>query len=539
MEYTELIWNRYLDSFDNELAELWDLMGSSLLKKAPSARVAVLQKTLEEFSFSGRFMLMRILQSKAGSKEGAGFEYRGENICCTFDDITPEHAMTMTPEESAQYIQILSEIALQHETDTEYSSYLITKAWHTAETYEKELEQKYGKAKAKRLAKTFYKTRLTRQEALDLGHVLDFSLREMQEFLFRVFDTDECFRFTRSDDLIEAYGFLVGADMAEVAGLKEEYREKSETIEKDIAARQDGWTALSPSILDDKAGEWIHHPDDRDEQFMAWMIENAAHLDIPSRSAQIIYRNLLSFVCAQNEAAGETGETEGLSPLYDLIQGELTEDAKQMIPDDEMLNDDEFAKDLLDRIVKCRDDYLGRYAVSINNQMELSSADNTKIFWEHTLEVLRGKAEVEKSDLLYLLWIAAGLCWYFEAADEELAFNRLCDFQSLCEEYLKKANLPRLYYPHIIEASIFLSFVSSNKEYDPTESYAILCEEIKRRRATDSHAEKHPVEVQIAIVKEWQRRKGTISLADFAAEYGISPKTVSYWQKNLRDSGKL
>lgn len=48
MEYTELIWDRYLDSFDSELTELWDLMGSSLLRSAPSARVAILKKNYSE-----------------------------------------------------------------------------------------------------------------------------------------------------------------------------------------------------------------------------------------------------------------------------------------------------------------------------------------------------------------------------------------------------------------------------------------------------------------------------------------------------------
>ncbi len=52
MEYTELIWDRYLDSFDSELTELWDLMGSSLLRSAPSARVAILKKTLQTFRIS-------------------------------------------------------------------------------------------------------------------------------------------------------------------------------------------------------------------------------------------------------------------------------------------------------------------------------------------------------------------------------------------------------------------------------------------------------------------------------------------------------
>ena len=49
MEYTELIWDRYLDSFDSELTELWDLMGSSLLRSAPSARVAILKKLFRAF----------------------------------------------------------------------------------------------------------------------------------------------------------------------------------------------------------------------------------------------------------------------------------------------------------------------------------------------------------------------------------------------------------------------------------------------------------------------------------------------------------
>ena len=540
MEYTELIWNRYLDSFDNELTELWDLMGSSVLKAAPSVRVAVLKKTIQEFSYSSRFMLMRILQSRAGVDKNSGFEYRSEKMNCVFEDITTEHAVSMNASESLKYEQMLEEIAHRYETDTEYSSYLITKAWHTPETYEEELELKYEKQKAKRLAKAMYKTRLTRQEALDLGHVLGFSLKEMQEFLLRVFDTDECFRFTRSDDLIEAYGFLVGADIGSVSGLKEEYREKTANIEKDITARQNGWTTLSPSVLDNKADEWLHRPDDRDEQFMAWMIENAAHLDIPSRSAQIIYRNLLAFVCKFADDSYEGADSTDLSQLDELLDDRLTADARELIPDDTKLYDKEFVSSLLKAVVKCRNKYLGSYTIAVNDNMELSSADVTGEFKKHIIDILRGAAEVEKSDMLYLLWLAAGLCWNFETADESETFEHLCDFQSLSEEFLKKACLPELYYPHVMETSIFLSIVSSNEEYDPSEIYAILCEEAKeKKRESKPHAKKHSEEDKISIVKEWIARKGTVSLDDFAAEYGISPKSVSYWQKALRDSGKL
>ncbi len=135
MEYTELIWDRYLDSFDSELAQLWDLIGSNLLKAAPSARVAVLKKTVVDFSYSSRFMLMRLLQARAGSD--GGFEYVGEGIRCSFTDISADHASSMSAEESEAYERVLADIALRYEQDAEYSRHLITKAWHTPESYEK------------------------------------------------------------------------------------------------------------------------------------------------------------------------------------------------------------------------------------------------------------------------------------------------------------------------------------------------------------------------------------------------------------------
>ena len=540
MEYTELIWDRYLDSFDSELTELWDLMGSSLLRSAPSARVAILKKTIQSFSYSSRFMLMRILQSRAGAEGSDGFEYTGDGIHYTFADISADHAAAMSSEESSRYERVLNDIALRYERDVEYSRYLTAKAWHTPETYEAELEKQHGASKAKRLARQMYKTRLTRQEALDLGHALGFTLDEMQQFLLRVFDTDDCLRFTRADDMIEAYCFLTGADMETAARLKAGYREKSAGIAKDLTAREPGWTGLAPSILNCNAEEWLHHPDNRDERFMAWLLENAPHLDIPSRRAQVIYRNLLAFVYrfADDSYSGE--ESRELSQLLGLISDEKSSAALKMIPNDEMLHDKAFTDALLAAIVECRNSYLGSFTISANKDMELSSADATAAFKKHILDILLGTAEVEKSDMLYLLWIAAGLCWCFEATDDAATFDHMCDFQSVCEEFLKAAHLPQLYYPHVMETSIFLSIVSSSKEYDPSETYAIICEEIKeKRRARASHSKKHSEEEKLAIVKAWIERKKTVSLDDFAAEYGVSPKSVSYWQKSLRDKGAV
>ena len=537
MEYTELIWDRYLDSFDSELAQLWDLIGSNLLKAAPSARVAVLKKTVVDFSYSSRFMLMRLLQARAGSD--GGFEYVGEGILCSFTDISADHASSMSAEESEAYERVLADIALRYEQDAEYSRHLITKAWHTPESYEKKLEKTAGAAKAKRLAEEMYRTRLTRQEAFDLGHVLGFTLNEMQQFLLRVFDTGECMRFTRSEDIIEAYAFLTGADLETAERLKTEYGKRSAGIKKDLSVRTEGWTALAPAVLGSGAAEWMHHPDDRDERFMAWLLKNAPHLDIPSRSAQTLYRNLLAFVCRFSDDTYMGEDSSDLSQLMKLIDDEPSEQARELIPDDRMLLDKKFSDTLLGTVVECRNRYLGSFAVSANKNMELSSADATKDFKEHVYNILLGRDEVEKSDMLYLLWIASGLCWCFEAADENLTFEHLCDFQRVCEEFLRAANLPELYYPHIMETSIFLSIVSSTAEYDPSETYAMLCEEIKNPRKAPKPNRKHSEKEQLAIVRDWIARKKTISLGDFAAEYEVSPKSVSLWQKRFRDKGML
>ena len=512
-------------------------MGTNLLKAAPSARVAVLEKTMHDFTYSGRFMLMRILQARSGSADG--FEYTGSGMRVSFTDITAAHASGMADEESEAYERVLEDIAARYDSDTDYSRYLIAKAWHTPESYESALEKKFGSAKAKKLVRAMYRTRLTRREALELGHILAFSLDEMQQFLLRVFDTDECLRYTRSEDIIEAYAFLTGADRENTERLKEEYRAKSAGIKKDISERRSGWTELAPSLLKSETAERTHCPGDRDARFMAWLLENATHLDMPSRSARIIYRNLLAFICKFSDDTYMGDDSSDLLQLMPLLDGELTEDALAMLPDESMLGDKKFADKLLGTVVECRNRYLGSFALSANKNMELSSADATAVFKEHVYDILRGEAEVEKSDMLYLLWIAAGLCWCFEAADSDLSFEHLCDFQSVSEEFLKAANLPKLYYPHIMETGIFLSIVSSSKEYDPSEAYAMLCEEIKNPRKAPKPNRKHSEEEQLAIVKDWAARKKTISLADFSAEYGISPKSVSYWQKNFRDKGML
>lgn len=51
-------------------------------------------------------------------------------------------------------------------------------------------------------------TLLSREEAFILGHILQFSLEDMEWFLLRVCDVEGGFRYNSSNDLIEAYGFL-------------------------------------------------------------------------------------------------------------------------------------------------------------------------------------------------------------------------------------------------------------------------------------------------------------------------------------------
>ena len=121
-------------------------------------------------------------------------------------------------------------------------------------------------------------------------------------------------------------------------------------------------------------------------------------------------------------------------------------------------------------------------AVRPDGQMTVSGGINASR--TRVQDLLAGKAEVEKSDMLYLLWFTVGLCWLWNSRPRPSEiYDRLADFIDAAEICLDAAMLPPFYPPHLIEQSMLLSVVYAGRtESDTAEIYEQLCSAVIERR---------------------------------------------------------
>ena len=100
-------------------------------------------------------------------------------------------------------------------------------------------------------------------------------------------------------------------------------------------------------------------------------------------------------------------------------------------------------------------------------------------------DLLMGEEQVEKGDMLHLLWYGFNLCWDREPIQNDM-FELQCslaDFIETAEYVLDAALLPAFYPPHIMEQSMMLSIISSVEDTGiPAYNYAELCESLIKPR---------------------------------------------------------
>ena len=96
-----------------------------------------------------------------------------------------------------------------------------------------------------------------------------------------------------------------------------------------------------------------------------------------------------------------------------------------------------------------------------------------------------GEEQIEKGDMLHLLWYGFNLCWDREPIQNDM-FELQCslaDFIETAEYVLDAALLPAFYPPHIMEQSMMLSIISSVEDTGiPAYNYAELCESLIKPR---------------------------------------------------------
>lgn len=512
--YTRNISDFILDLPDQEIAVIWEDIQAMPLDTTETLWRKKLTKIARENTFSSRFALMRILCARAqgrpishpGETElpaSDGFSFSTEEKTFRFSDISMTHAETLTPREHLDYFACLMDIASrQADSDPETDANILSRGWYDVESANAVAESLLPEAVAadpkqrktalsaiSRKNKAFYKEPLTREEALILGHMLDFSPQEMQWFLLRVFDVAEGFRFNYARDLVEAYGFLTHASWQHVRRLQTLYEEKSATIPKqELPQRNDRWTKNLADTLPGKVELWSRYPETQDDAFLDWMLTKAPGLDVPSRRAGQIYRNLCAF--AWDLLTGAQLVPQGadfVDCLRDVYQEEgESEPARQLLRENGTLSP-----------VCCK---RTADALLLENKIQCASvhADNTKAWHiltrrkdgspsgsygivnssrSRVADILMGTVQAEKGDMLYLLWFLSNHIWMQEPpATDNVRCCRLMDFLEVSRELLEEAGLPTFYPPHIMERSMLLSIACGGKseEDDPSVVYEYM-----------------------------------------------------------------
>lgn len=295
--YTQEASESIADLVEQDIAQIWadmDTVGMSSSEKWK----AKLEQISREYWLSGRFALMRLLHERMPLGD------------LPAPDLTPESADSLSPEEHLQYVRKLLELAdSAPEEDVDLGRELILHCWNhleSANTLGESLlpaEIRSDPRKLRSATSTIekanqkrFKVPFSREEALRLGHILDFTVEQMQWFLMRVFDTEDSLRLNCAEDLIDIYGFLSHASCSHVQKLKVLYHEKTDgIIKQENASRSRNWTQRVSGELQENFSRWKQHWETMDAEFLDWLTAYASGLDLPSHTAQRIYQNLAAY----------------------------------------------------------------------------------------------------------------------------------------------------------------------------------------------------------------------------------------------------
>ena len=223
--YTQSANERCFQLIDADAGAIWADIESTPEDTASARWRKKLEAIAREYSFSSRFALMRILFARAAEldltrRETESALSGGEEPALVCGDwrfplsaLTIDRAETLSPEDNLRFEQLLRETAGQSpDADEAANTALLRRAWYDEESailagealLPPDRRENRRKLAAERAAlrqayRPLFRTRLTRREAFRLGHLLRFSLQEMQWFLLRVFDAED--DFSRYDSL--------------------------------------------------------------------------------------------------------------------------------------------------------------------------------------------------------------------------------------------------------------------------------------------------------------------------------------------------
>lgn len=499
-----------------------------------------LRKIRKEYRNSVRFMLMRILFSHYG--EGAdrekGFSIQVKKEVLVFPQITPEHAYNMRMSELEDYKKLLVDKAedklmedLQEIPDAE-----------RVQEYEKRLRRAQELvARALEIERhAVRKSLLSRNELLELGHILNFSLDEMNAFLLRALDFEDGFFFNRSADLIEAYVFLTHGSVESANKFKEEYAKRVEKYCKnhpmtELGQREEEFTRkVGVSLPQMVSKEWPADKN-RDECFLKWMEEQSPWLDQPSRTALRVYHNIANaaydLICKINEISSSRQEQSNkVKAMKELLEDGFVARVELIMQqkEDVLLGQEQLCKKIAKTLTTYNNKELGRKengskggkrfddSIKAWGGIRVGNDNSFTITWRfgndgrtRVRDLLIGHCDpkkedniqpygVQKEDMLYLLWVFANIYWSYEPIIRKQSIkDRMDDFINAADAVLTGALLPPFYIPHVLEQSMLRSIIYAGvvtrdgRPYQsPAQNYQDAREEIPAPRNRQSKKEK-------------------------------------------------
>lgn len=556
LEYTSDASERIENLVEDDIANIWSAVDTLAGVEDSEKWKATLESIAREYLLSSRFALMRILSSRQDCQGQIPVEEASLSL---------EYAADLSPEAHLDWMGFLLDIAgPSPEEDPDLHQRILSRAWHDEESAnavmghglprsvtEDPKKLKKHLTRIEKENKKRYQAAFTREEALQLGHILRFTLTEMQWYLLRVFDVGDGLRLNRSGDLIEAYCFLTGGSCFLAETLKQEYSRRSQGIEKrDDARRARNWTRQLTGGLLEQIEQWKLYPEDRDAHFLNWLTEQAPGLDIPSRTARRIYRDLAVYAYL-----GQLPQEEDLlDELLDLC--DLTQERSETV--ETLYRDGQVCQPLCNQVANhlywenktisdptVKDNTTLWSVITLRKDRTLSASygainsSRTRI-----QSLLMGTEEVEKGDLLYLLWFTCNLAWGdARQPDANMLYNRIFDLKDAAAALLEAALLPPFYPPHLLEQSMLLSIICAGKTgTDPAAVYGTLLQSAKGTRTRETGSRKHTPEEKLEIVRHYRDASDPakkMTLKECALLYGISEKTLSQWQKELEDQGLI
>lgn len=552
--YTLQVTDYFFDILEQDIARVWEDITSTPEDTTAELWEKKLSRIADNYSLTSRFALMRILWARSRKDPEALLEIPAQGEAFIFQDVTLEHAGDLTPEENQSYLTLLTRIAASRtDSDPKIDDPLIFRAWNDRDAAKALLDSRLPELRPKALrsaraankaaVKAAFQRSFSRDDALQLGHILGFSYQEMQWYLLRVFDTGDCFRFNDSDDLIEAYGFLTGLSWQGVQLLKDAYADRTADMEaEEVDGRDANWTKSVTDTFFEKVSQWQKEPDTMDQKFLSWLLLQAPGLDRPSRTAARIYRNLAVYAYDLVMLHKRCPMEEDLPDIIrDLCRSGLeTTDVRARLYENGALSP-KLCYDLVSELL-------------LTNQFQAKSVieDKTKA-WRilttepngnptatgglinssrtRVLDVLTDRVQAEKGDLLYLLWFTANMIWQASGdADASGLCCRLFDFMDAARVLLKAALLSEFYPPHPMEQAMLLSIVCDGQDsLDASAVYEAMLLTVKDGRKRKSGVKHKTREERQAIITHYLEHKEESSVAQCAARFGISEQTLSTW----------